>query len=151
MEESYSALTWSLTWGWLNWRERETPGLLSHFRMVIGISRQIQEQNRKHSKALLFGLSMFDQCKKSEQKISCECTFKMRSTSELNSLKDTFAPDFWILFFFSSKAPTWSPDSYPELVSNVKSNSLRYSNYSSLCVDSVNVKLIFCFKLYKNC
>jgi hypothetical protein len=53
--------------------------------------------------------------------------------------------------FFSSKAPTWSPDSYPKFVSNIKSNSPRYSNYSSLCVDSFNTELIFCFKLYKNC
>ncbi len=53
--------------------------------------------------------------------------------------------------FFSSKAPTWSPDSYPKFVSNIKSNSPRYSIYSSLCVDSVNAELIFCFKLFKNC
>ncbi len=45
--------------------------------------------------------------------------------------------------FFSSKALTRSPDSYPKFVSNVKSNSPRYSNYSSLCVDSVNVELFF--------
>ncbi len=45
--------------------------------------------------------------------------------------------------FFSSKTPTWSPDSYPKFVSNIKSNSTRYSNYSSLCVDSVNAELFF--------
>jgi hypothetical protein len=50
--------------------------------------------------------------------------------------------------FFSSKAPTWSPDSYPKFVLNIKSNLPRYSNYLSLCVDSVNAELIFCFKLY---
>jgi hypothetical protein len=50
--------------------------------------------------------------------------------------------------FFSSKAPNRSPDSYPKFVLNIKSNSPRYSNYSSLCVDSVNVELIFCFKLH---
>ncbi len=49
--------------------------------------------------------------------------------------------------FFSLKAPTWSPDSYLKFVSNIKSNLPRYSNYSSLCVDSVNAELIFCFKL----
>ncbi len=53
--------------------------------------------------------------------------------------------------FFSSKAPTWSPDSNPKFISNIKSNSPRYSNHLSLCVDSVNAELIFCFKLYKNC
>ncbi len=30
----------------------------------------------------------------------------------------------------------------------MKLNSTRYTNYSSLCVDSVNAELIFCFKLY---
>ncbi len=45
--------------------------------------------------------------------------------------------------FFPSKGPTWSPDSYPKFVSNIKANSPRYSNYSSLCVDSVNAELIF--------
>jgi hypothetical protein len=49
--------------------------------------------------------------------------------------------------FFSSKTPTWSPDSYPKFVSNLKSNSPRYSNYSSLCVDSVNAELNSCFML----
>jgi hypothetical protein len=52
-------------------------------------------------------------------------------------------------FFFSSKAPTRSPDSYPKFVSNIKSNSPRYSNYSSLCVDSVNVELFFVEVTYK--
>ncbi len=51
--------------------------------------------------------------------------------------------------FFPSKAPTWSPDLYPKFVSIIKSNPPRYSNYSSLCVDSVNAELIFCFKLIK--
>ncbi len=50
--------------------------------------------------------------------------------------------------FFSSKAPTWSPYSYPKFVSNIKSNSPRYSNYLSLGVDSVNAELIFCFYKY---
>jgi hypothetical protein len=66
-------------------------------------------------------------------------------------LKGTLARDFWLLFFFSSKAPTWSPDSHPKFVSNINLNSLRYSNYSSLCVDWLNAELIFCFKLYENC
>ncbi len=35
----------------------------------IWISRQIQEQNKKHLNALLFSIYMFDQCKKPEQKI----------------------------------------------------------------------------------
>jgi hypothetical protein len=34
----------------------------------IFLSQRIQVQNWKHSKALLFGLYMFDQCKKPEQK-----------------------------------------------------------------------------------
>ncbi len=66
-------------------------------------------------------------------------------------LKGTLAWDFLLLFFFPSKAPTWSPDSYPKFVYNIKVNLPRYSNYSSLCVDSVNAELIFCCKLYKNC
>jgi hypothetical protein len=41
------------------------------------------------------------------------------------------------------------PDSYPKFASNIKSNSQGYLNYSSLCVDSVNAELIFCFKLHK--
>ncbi len=53
-------------------------------------------------------------------------------------------------FFFSSKAANWSLDSYPKFVFNIISNSPRYSNYSALCVDSVNAELIFCFNLYKN-
>ncbi len=78
--ESKSVLTqstWSLTWRWLSWR-----GMRFGFNRVtsecykIRISRRIQVQNRKDSKALLFGLYMFDECKKPEQKISCKCTFK---------------------------------------------------------------------------
>jgi hypothetical protein len=42
------------------------------------------------------------------------------------------------LWFFSSKEPTWSPDSYPKFVSNIMSNSPRYSKYSTLRVDSVH-------------
>jgi hypothetical protein len=45
--------------------------------------------------------------------------------------------------FFFIKAPTRCSDSYPKFVSNIKSNSPRYLNYSSLCVDSINVELIF--------
>jgi hypothetical protein len=67
-----------------------------------------------------------------------------------NHLKGTLARDFCLLFF-SSKTPTWSTDSYPKFFWNIKSNSPRYSNYSSLCVDSVNAELFFCFKLCKNC
>ncbi len=51
---------------------------------------------------------------------------------------------------FLSKAPTWSPESYPKFVLNIKSSSPRYSNYLSLCIDSVNAELIFCFKPHKN-
>jgi hypothetical protein len=47
----------------------ETPCQLSHRRRLkISISRQIQEQNPKHSNAFLFGLYVFDQCKNPEQK-----------------------------------------------------------------------------------
>ncbi len=47
----------------------ETAHQLSHRWMLkIWISQRIQEQNRKHSKVLFFGLYMFDQCKKLEQK-----------------------------------------------------------------------------------
>jgi hypothetical protein len=76
--------------------------------------------------------------------------FPLHSLCPVPSLKGTLARDF-LLLFFSSKATTWSPDSYPKFISNIKSNSPRYSNYSALCVDSVNAELIFCFKLYKNC
>jgi hypothetical protein len=31
-------------------------------------------------------------------------------------------------FFFSSKAPSWSPDSYPRLFSNINSNSPKNTN-----------------------
>ncbi len=54
---------------------------------------------------------------------------------------------FTSVFFFSSKAPT--PDSYPNFVLDLKLNLLRYSNYLSFCIDSVNAELIFCIKLHK--
>ncbi len=55
---------------------------------------------------------------------------------------------FYFCFFI--KSTHLVPWSYPTFVLNIKSNSPRYSNYSSLCVDSVNAKLIFCFKIHKN-
>ncbi len=59
--ESHLALT-QLT-------RNEPPRQLSHRRMLKNrISRRIQEQNRKNSKALLFGLYVFEKCKKREQK-----------------------------------------------------------------------------------
>jgi hypothetical protein len=70
--ESKSVLTqptWSLTWRWLSWR-----GMRLGFNRVtsecykIRISWRIQVQNQKDSKALLFGLYLFDECKKPEQK-----------------------------------------------------------------------------------
>ncbi len=70
--ESHSALTqstWSLTWRWLSWLGmRLGVNRVTAKCKKIRISRRIREQNRKHSKALLFGLCMFDQCKKPEQK-----------------------------------------------------------------------------------
>ncbi len=62
--------------------------------------------------------------------VSCPCHFK-----------GALARNFWL--FFSSKAPARSSDSYPKFVSTIKLNSPRYSNYSSLCFESVNVDLIF--------
>ncbi len=63
--ESHSALTqltWSLTWSLI-------PRQLSHRQMLkIWISLRIQEQNRKNSEALLFGLYVFDKNKKREEK-----------------------------------------------------------------------------------
>jgi hypothetical protein len=59
-----------------------------------------------------------------------------------NLLKGTLVQDF-LLPFFPSKVPTWSPDSYPKLIWKIKSNLMRYSNYSSLCVDSVIAGLNF--------
>jgi hypothetical protein len=52
-----------------------------------------------------------------------------------------------IFYFFSSKAPILSPDSYPKFILNLKSNSPRYSNYLSLCIDSVNILLQASYKL----
>jgi hypothetical protein len=63
-------------------------------------------------------------------------------------VKGILARDFLLLFYFSSKAPIWSHDSYPKFVSNIKSNSPRYSNYSSFCVDSINAELIFCLLIH---
>ncbi len=56
---------------------------------------------------------------------------------------------FYFSFLYISKVPIWSPDSNPKFVMNKKSNSPRYSNYSSLCVDSVKAELIFSLKLHK--
>jgi hypothetical protein len=78
--ESPSALTqltWNLTWRWLSWWEmRLCVNWVNAESLKIGISRRIQEQNRKNSKALLFGLYVFDKCKNENKKISCKCTFK---------------------------------------------------------------------------
>jgi hypothetical protein len=73
----------------------------------------------------------------------------VKETNVQNLLKGTLARNFWLLFF-SSKAPSRSPNSCPKFVSTIKSNSQRYSNYSSLSVDSVNLELIFCFTLHTN-
>jgi hypothetical protein len=56
----------------------ETPRQLSHRWMLKNLnSQRIQEQNRKCSEALLFGLYVLDKCKKNEnKKISCKCIFK---------------------------------------------------------------------------
>jgi hypothetical protein len=70
--KSHSALTqltWNLTWRWLSWRGmRLCVNWVNAESLKIRISRRIQEQNRKNSKALLFGLYLFDKCKKREQK-----------------------------------------------------------------------------------
>ncbi len=70
--ESHSVLTqstWSLTRRWLSWwGTRLGVNWVSAECQKIWISRRIQVQNRKHSKALLFGLCMFDQFKKLDQK-----------------------------------------------------------------------------------
>ncbi len=75
-------------------------------------SLQIQEQHRKHSKALLFGLYMFDQCKKPEQKISCKCTFKdifpwdflvlVVHVPNINGGKTMYLKEFLYIFFYYS-------------------------------------------------
>ncbi len=58
----------SLTWCWLSWRGmRLCVNWFTAECSKIRISRQSQEQNRKNSKELLFGLFMFYQCKKLEQ------------------------------------------------------------------------------------
>jgi hypothetical protein len=44
----------------------------------------IQEQNQKHPKAILFGLCMFNQCKKQDQKI---CKLKQKYKKQLIALK----------------------------------------------------------------
>jgi hypothetical protein len=70
--ESQSMLTqlmWSLTWLWLSWRGmRLCINWVTTECWKIWISWRIQEQNWKNSKALLFGLYVFDKCKKREQK-----------------------------------------------------------------------------------
>jgi hypothetical protein len=70
--ESHSTLTqltWNLTWCWLIWRGmRLCVNWVNAESLKIRISRLIQEKNRKNSKALLFGLYVFDKCKKREQK-----------------------------------------------------------------------------------
>ncbi len=70
--ESYSALTqltWSLTWRWLSWRGmRLRVNWVTAKCLKNRINQRIQEQNRKNSKALLFGLYVFDKYKKREQK-----------------------------------------------------------------------------------
>ncbi len=52
--------------------------------------------------------------------------------------------------FFSIKSPHSVPWFIPYFVLNIKSKSPRYSNHLSLCVDSVNMELIFSFKLHTN-
>jgi hypothetical protein len=70
--ESHSALNqlpWSLTWRWLSWRGmRLRVNWVTAECKKIWICRRIQEQNQKNSEALLFGLYVFDKCKKQEQK-----------------------------------------------------------------------------------
>jgi hypothetical protein len=83
------SVTWSLTPRWLS-QHGVSPGVdsvdgewdsaLSESPpnvKKIWKSRRIQVQNRKPSKVLLFGLCLFDMCKKPDQKISCKCTFKV--------------------------------------------------------------------------
>ncbi len=68
--ESHSMLTqltWSLTWHWLSLRGMRVNWITAECKK-IWISQRIREQNRKNSKALLFGLYVFDKCKKREQK-----------------------------------------------------------------------------------
>jgi hypothetical protein len=77
--ESHSPLTqskWSLTWRWLSWRGVRLRVNWVTSEVKIWTCRRIQVQNKKHSKALLFGLNMFDQYKNQNKKISCKCTFK---------------------------------------------------------------------------
>ncbi len=80
---SHSALTqliWSLNWRWRSWRGmRLRVNWVTTKCLKIRMSWRIQEQNRNNSEALLFGLYVFDKCKKREQKISCKCTFNMHS------------------------------------------------------------------------
>jgi hypothetical protein len=81
----HSALTqlmWSLTLRWISWcgvslgvdsvdKEWDSASTESPLNVKkIWIIRQIQEQNRKNSEALLFGLYVFDMCKKRGKKKS---------------------------------------------------------------------------------
>ncbi len=63
--------------------------------------------------------------------------------------KGTLARDFQLLFF-TSKAPSWSPDSYPRLFLNINSSSLRYY-YSKVIplIIRIHGKYLF-FKLGQN-
>jgi hypothetical protein len=85
--KTLTQLTWSLTWLWLSWRVmRLRVNWVTAECWKIPISRRIQEQNRKNSKALLFGLYVFDTCKKKineNKKFSCKCTFKNTEESSL--------------------------------------------------------------------
>ncbi len=71
---------WSLTPRWLSWRgvslgvdsvdeewDSASTESLPNVKKIL-ISRQIQEKNPKNSEAFLFGLYVFDKCKKREQK-----------------------------------------------------------------------------------
>ncbi len=93
--ESHSALTrltWSLTWCWLSWQGmRLRINWVTSECWKIWISWRIPEQNRKHSKALLVGLYMVDQCKTPEQQKLTqvhlrdrELTKKFRNLVDLN-------------------------------------------------------------------
>ncbi len=55
----------------------ETSHQLSHRRMLKNLNKSANSRTKwKNLKVLLFGLYVFDKCKKREQKISWKCTFK---------------------------------------------------------------------------
>ncbi len=63
-----------------------TSRQLSHRRILKNLNKSaIKEQNRKHSKALLFGLYMFDQCKNQNKKCPASVPFRTQMPNKIEN------------------------------------------------------------------